>query len=276
MSSIVLQPTVLFNLFGRKGIDHQLFSRITIENDGRPLTDFVDNGVTISQLIKIGYTKQELITNGITLAHLRKKGNMPANMANIGDIALSWGWTLQDMGANNIKMAELRLFGITLNGLRANGLTISAIVQCDQISFEEWAAYGLTLDDLRRMGANSNHFKAMGWNFVQMMQTFQVEKTVLDKFRAAAPMSPPSLDDSFMPREPAQHHGGPPVQAATGFCNSAPPQMHQYQQQMQQYVMQQQQQQQQQQIPPQQQAAQTSQPSANPLDNIQWKMPDLT
>lgn len=136
----------------------------------------MEAGVTMKQLLKLGYTPVEFLHDGCSLAHARMPDNSWKVWEGMGAVAITRAlWTLESMGAAAVTYEELQTLGITCALLRSEGLlTVSGLIACKAISLQDWGRYGLTYKDLVDMRAYHCHFaEDLHWPFDTMLAVFK-------------------------------------------------------------------------------------------------------
>lgn len=185
MEQVSLSLPVVRNLYGLAGMTlaNTTLTRRSVTNSGKPLGEFLDAGVTPAQLITVGFTAAELLSAGMSPSHVKAGRNSFSHLRGLGDEALRHGWTLEQMGSAEFTAAELQTLGIDVPRLeRALALTLSGLMACRTVPIHAWVQMGLTLRHLEAIGANSNHFRALGWGFAQMQTVFKTNEETLERF----------------------------------------------------------------------------------------------
>lgn len=192
MQSLVLTIPQAHNIFGSEtAASNFQITRSSVVASQLPLSRFLDHGVKISSMKKLGFTDDDLLRGGMRWRHLRMEGNSFNDVQGAGEAALKAGWTMPE--AENLaptpSAAELTTFGLTCDAMvRKGGMTATTVLALDQIPLVSWRSLGMTLDHVRALGMNSNHFTQMStWGSSAFMENFSIDEAGAARFCAPAP-----------------------------------------------------------------------------------------
>lgn len=190
MSQLVLDLSQAMNIFGlTNAVQNSMLTRAKIETLGKPLAVYLDNGVTIAAMKRLGFTTSDLLRGGMAWHHLRMPGNTISEIDGVTPQDLfAAGWTMQQASAMkpSLTQAELVRLGLTCDVMiRFGGLDATAVMNMDGVTLPAWRELGMTLNHLRMLGMNSDHFLQMkGWTAEPFMHSFGINAEAAAEFRA--------------------------------------------------------------------------------------------